>query len=175
MLTLLPTRLHWIKDDGIDDPCDFCAHSLVQFEIEGQQVTPADVGDITVSAAAIYLLRTLESDHVLESETDELLFPHCGHAMYDTGDQDVTIVGCPNGFDVSVIRNGETVSLGTEDGRSFVVSFKDWRPAVFGFSDHVRAFYKNSLPKTFSDKYDERGFERMWSEWDRRRSIGMPS
>ena len=60
---LMPARLHWILDDGKDDPSDLCAHSPVRFEIDGVSLLDPTEGDFTVSAAAIYLLRTLYRDH----------------------------------------------------------------------------------------------------------------
>jgi hypothetical protein len=77
MITLVPTRLHWIKDDGTDDPCDLCAHSPVQFEIDGNTLVAAEDGDATVGAAAIYLLRTLEQDHTDDNPVGDHLFPCC--------------------------------------------------------------------------------------------------
>jgi len=34
MIVLLPTRLHWIKDHP-DNPHDLCAHSPVDFRVDG--------------------------------------------------------------------------------------------------------------------------------------------
>jgi hypothetical protein len=171
MITLVPTRLHWIKDDGIDDPCDLCAHSPVHFAIDGDiLVSPTD-GDATVSAAAIYLLRTLVREHTNENPVGEQLFPCCGHAMYDTGDDDVLICGCPNGSDVIVTHDDNcTVRLTSATGKLYVVTSDEWRQAVNAFSDAVRSFYDHSLPKTPTNDMDSAGFAKMMAEWNRRRS-----
>lgn len=171
MITLTPTRMHWIKDDGIDDPSDLCAHSPVRFEIDGNVLVSPAEGDATVSAAAIYVLRTLERDHTKEKPIGDQLFPCCGHAMYDKGGEDVAICGCPNGSDVFVTHGDDgTVRLTSSTGKSYVVSAKDWRQAVHEFSDCVRAFYDHSLPKTPTDGTDPAGFAKLIQEWDRRRS-----
>lgn len=170
MITLAPTRLHWIKDDGIDDPSDLCAHSPIHFQIDGNTLVDPTDGDATVSAAAIYLLRTLKCDHTKKSPVGEHLFPCCGHALYDTGDDDVLICGCPNGSDVLVNHNPNgTIILTTTGGESYTVSKTEWRDAVKSFSDMVRQFYDDSLPKTPTET-DTDGYARMISEWDRRRN-----
>jgi len=170
MITLAPIRLHWIKDDGVDDPCDLCAHSPVRLEIDGDTlVAPAD-GNATVSAAAIFLLRTLERDHTEQNPVGEHLFPCCGHAMYDTGDDDVVICGCPNGSNVYITHDGSTIRLAIHDGRSYAVSLDDWRRAVYEFADVVREFYDHSLPKTPADETESAGFAKMMAEWSRRRT-----
>lgn len=169
MITLVPTRLHWVKDDGIDDPLDLCAHSPVQFQIDGETlVDPAD-GDATVSAAAIYLLRTLARDHTKENPVGERLFPCCGNAMFDTGGDDIVICGCPNGSDVWVVHDRDsTVQLTTASGQSYKVTEAEWLDAVKAFSDLVRQFYDDSLPKT-PPAIDIDAYAKMMAEWDRRR------
>jgi len=170
MITLVPTRLHWIKDDGIDDPSDLCAHSPIHFQIDGKTLVAPEDGDSAVSAAAIYLLRTLERDHTRDNPVGDQLFPCCGHAMYDTGHEDVLICGCPNGSDVFVTHDSnDTIRLTSRDGESCQVSLHDWRQAISQFSDCVRSFYDDSLPKTPSND-DAAGFAKMMAEWDRRRS-----
>jgi len=118
MITVVPTRLHWIKDDENDDPSDLCAHSPVLMEVDGTALVSPDDGDATVNAAAIYLLRTLERDHTKADPVGDQLFPCCGHAMYDTGEEDVVICGCPNGSDVYVTHeDSDMIRLTTPDGQ----------------------------------------------------------
>lgn len=170
MIVLLPTRLHWINDDGADDPLDLCAHSPVQFEVDNQVLVGPEAGDFAVSAAAIHLLRTLDRDHKPASLVGEQLFPCCGHAMYDTGSEDVLFCGCPNGSNVYVTHEeNDTIRLTTHSGQSHLVSFGDWLGAVNQFSDCVHAFYEASLPKA-PGREDAAGFAKMWLEWDRRRN-----
>lgn len=167
---LLPTRLHWILDDGKDDPSDLCAHSPVRFEIDGVSLLDPTEGDFTVSAAAIYLLRTLYRDHTQKNRVGEHLFPCCGHAIYDSGDDEVLILGSPNGRDFTVVHEANFVRIRQQDGNSVPLSFEDWRRAVYRFSDEVQAFYNRSLTKTPSDIEEVSGFAKMMNEWDRLRS-----
>jgi len=171
MITLVPTRLHWIKDDGVDDPSDLCAHSPVLFQIDGDTLVAPEEGDATVSAAAIYLLRTLEREHTTENPVDDQLFPCCGHAMYDSGGEDVVISGCPNGSDVFVTHEGNgEIRLTPPNGKSYVIAVSDWRNVINEFSDLVRNFYDHSLPKRPADDTDSAGFAKMMAEWNRRRN-----
>src|SRR5262249_57067175 len=63
MVILRPVNLRWIRG-AADDPNDLCAHGQVQFRIGHQVLLGADRGeDLTVSAAALYLLRTLAVPH----------------------------------------------------------------------------------------------------------------
>ncbi|MDB4766848.1 hypothetical protein OAG71_04090 [bacterium] len=169
MISLLPTRLHWIKDDGKDDPKDLCAHSPVRLEINGDTLVAPEDGDATVSAAALYLLRTLEADHTKLNPVGDQLFPCCGHGMFDTGDADVVISGCPNGSEVFVERLGDITRLTTPAGVSYEVPNDEWRGAVHDFSDAVLDFYKQSASKTPHDDEQSAGFAKMMCEWKRRR------
>ncbi|MCR9200556.1 MAG: hypothetical protein NXI04_18115 [Planctomycetaceae bacterium] len=168
MITLTPTRLHWLNDDG-DDPADLCAHSPVLLEVHGTAlVTPKD-GDVTVSAAAVFLLRTLERDHTPEQPVGDQLFPCCGHAMFDTGDDDVVICGCNSGPDLSVVHEEmDQVQLTSPNGQTVRVALVDWQEAVIHFCDQVTAFYDAALPKR-PTRDDSGGFEKMMAEWRRRR------
>ena len=81
MIILLPTNLHWIG--GLDDSADLYAHSGVDFRIgDSVLVKPSD-GDWTVSAAALYLLRTLSQPHTRQQPITEYLFPCCGNGIFE--------------------------------------------------------------------------------------------
>lgn len=72
------SELGWLHE------ADLCAHCKAQPSVGGQLlVGPAD-GEFTVSAAGLFLLRTLEADHVSgDALTDEnQLFPCCGFLIY---------------------------------------------------------------------------------------------
>lgn len=167
MIQLFPTRLHWVHDDGLDDPADLCAHSPVSLTIDAEVVIGPEAGDFTVSAAAIYLLRTLERDHSPQHPVGDQLFPCCGHAIYDLGGDDVVIVGCPYGLDLFVRHDAGEICLTTIDARNFRVPAKVWRSAVLGFSSRVQRFYDESHAKSPGPE-DAAGFAKMMQEWQRR-------
>jgi hypothetical protein len=171
VIILRPTKLHWI-DGSVDDAKDLCAHSGVEFRIgDAVLVKPSD-GDWTVSAAALYLLRTLSQPHTNQQPITEYLFPCCGNGIFEVeGHDDVQIVGCNSGIDFEVVRSGDDVVLTAADGAQHRVAFSDWKKAVFAFSDSVRAFYEASSPKEPEDEWEHRSFHKFLAEWSRRRSI----
>ena len=164
----MPTNLHWIKD-AVDDPHDLCAHSPVEFRVGDAVFVRPEDGDWTVSAAALYLLRTLTRDHRIEQPVGDHLFPCCGFSMYDTGEEDVVICGCPSGRDCSVRHVGSDVQLQTDGGPSVTVSATEWRSAVHNFSDAIHSFYERCSLKQPNDTEDQKGFRAFQREWDRRR------
>lgn len=165
----MPTNLHWIKDT-VDDQHDLCAHSPVEFRVgDAVFVCPED-GDWTVSAAALYLLRTLTHDHTTEQPIGDHLFPCCGFFMYAIeGQEDVVICGCPSGQDCSVRHIGGNVQLQIDGGPCVTVSAAEWRSAVHDFSDAVHNFYERCTPKQPYDTEDQKGFHAFKREWSRRR------
>src|SRR5262249_51982860 len=58
VLILQPLKLRWIQG-AADDPKDLCAHGDVEFRIGDDVLLDTNGKDLTVSAAALYLLRTL--------------------------------------------------------------------------------------------------------------------
>ena len=66
------TKLYWI-DGSADDPEDLClhGHAIADFGEERLEY------DCTVSATALYLLKTLTEDHIIYE--DKQLLPCCGH------------------------------------------------------------------------------------------------
>ena len=73
MITLKTESLNWL-DTTNDCPTDLCAHGTVQFTIDDLEiVVPTD--EWTVSAATIYLLRSLERDHPFDNIAGGPLFP----------------------------------------------------------------------------------------------------
>jgi len=174
VVTLRPVELHWI-DGAEDDPSDLCAHGDVEFRIDGDTLSDGFSGQgLTVSAAALYLLRTLSVPHTKDSPVGELLFPCCGFAMYDLPDEkDVVICGCPNGedFEVAHRQDGSGVVVRSVEGKEWSVDWVVWRAAVFAFADRVAEFYISCSVKQPSEE-DEPGFQKFLAEWERRR--GQP-
>lgn len=166
-----PVKLSWIKG-AADDPADICAHGHVDFRVDDDQlIDPERDMEVTVSAAALYLLRTLDREHTKQSQVGEQLFPCCGFVMYDEGTSpDVLIIGCPSGIDFEV-RHGpgrDHVVVRAGDGREWRIASPDWQSAVFSFADAVSDFFATASPKTPSAE-DEPGFRKFVAEWQCRR------
>lgn len=97
--------LAWIAG-AKDDPQDYCLHGRATAIIGSRALTY----DCTVSAAALYLLKTLTEDHILGE--DNQLFPCCGHFLVaNDGLTNVTIIGCDSGVDWSVFHEEQHVRL----------------------------------------------------------------
>ena len=157
-------RLHWIIDNGEDDPNDLCVHGQTIVKI-GEEVFDYDA---TVSAAGLYLLRTLTEDHIVPEYN--YMLPCCGHWMYINGDiSTVNIGGCPNGVDWSVIHEGDKVKFVTETGKETFMNIEDYKNEVFSFTDKIEAYYNGCLPKKPFDKHSSDGYTAFWNEWRRRK------
>lgn len=171
MIILRPTNLHWIGGSTYDS-ADLCAHSGVEFSIGNATLVKPSDGDWTISAAALYLLRTLSQRHTTQQLIAEHLFPCCGNGIFDVeGQDDVQIVGCNSGMDFEVVQIDGEVLLTANDGTQHRVAISDWTRAVCEFSDAVQAFYAASSPKHSEDDWEERGFRKFLSEWSRRRAL----
>jgi hypothetical protein len=172
VIILRPHNLHWITGSA-DDPKDPCAHGGVEFQIDGDTLIRPGDHTFTVSAAAIYLLRSLSQPHSNADRSTEFLFPCCG-CMFEAEDSDdVIIVGCNSGVDFEVCHDGDDVVVSARDGKQYRVSATDWTNAVCEFSDAVHLFYAESSPKKPYDASDEKAFQQFLSEWSRRRSAAQ--
>ena len=97
----------WINGEA-DDPEDLCLHGHAVARIAGETVE----FDCAVSAAALYLLKSLTEDHLLGRPGQEQFFPCCGFfCVADETGENVEIVGCDNGADWTLRHEGENVRL----------------------------------------------------------------
>ncbi|MEY8321161.1 hypothetical protein AAK894_08790 [Lachnospiraceae bacterium 46-61] len=156
-------HFEWINGSE-DDPEDLCLHGDVT-AIIGDEVLQYNC---TVSSTGLYLLKTLIQNHIIGE--DNQMLPCCGHFMIaNDAFSEVTIIGCPNGIDWSVIHDGDFIKLITESGKQTIISLQDYEQEVFRFADSVEAYYKCCSPKvTFNDE-DELTYATFWNEWHRRR------
>ena len=114
-------RFSWICGPE-DDPDDLCLHGHVTVQI-GDAVLEDDG---TVSATALYLLKTLTEDKVMD-RNDIQMIPCCGHFLIASGDlQNVEISGCDNGTDWSTFHEGDRVRLVLPSGREETVELSSW-------------------------------------------------
>lgn len=164
-----PTRLAWVASDA-DDPHDLCAHGGVRFVLGGEVVLDG-TEDYTLSAAGLYLLRTLQRSHTRANPVGLNLFPCCGNTLIVGEGEDVIIQGCPFGADFEIRHDdaGLTTIQGTDrDSRRWSVSTNAWRVAVLSFADAVMSFIHAASPKQL-DPLDEAAYQRFLLEWKRRR------
>ncbi len=172
MITLQAINLRWMSD-GDGSRNDQCAHGLCSFMADDVKFVVPDDGEWTLSATALYLLRTLEFNHQVEAKVAEsnFLFPCCAFtAWVDNGKFPVVCCGCPSGLDVWVKHQGDEIELSSDKG-TCIVSRKDWTNAVTQFADQITSFYAENAPKEhIVDDGDREGWAAFWNEYNQRRS-----
>ena len=92
------SNLHWING-SLDYPSDLCLHGDAVAYIGKKKVS---FKGATVSATALYLLKSITENHYPSNDGEEVqMLPCCGFNMYPDSDlQNVSIMGCPNGKDL---------------------------------------------------------------------------
>ena len=161
--SIYATDIKWM--DGVDETEDLCLHGHAVVYVGAKKIDFY----ATISETELYLLKSIAENHIIN--TDNQLLPCCGFSLFpnDTLDN-VTITGCDNGIDWSVIHNGDTVILELEDGTMENIPIEEYKKEVFEFADTVETFYKSSTPKKMpKDKVDYDGYISFWNEWHRRR------
>lgn len=150
-----------------DDPQDLCLHGRVTVHI-GDTVLE-DVG--TVSATALYLLKTLTENKVMAYH-DVQMIPCCGHSLIANKDlTEVQISGCDTGTDWTTIHDGDSIKIILPSGQEERVSLADYKEEVFRFADKVEAFYNSCTPKEVREnEFRRNGYIAFWNEWHRRRN-----
>ena len=170
-IVLQPTAMCWHSEDAFDQ----CAHGSVAFTIDAIPfVGGSDAEGLTVSAAALFLLRTLTHDHTPAHPVAEYsqLFPCCGYTAYpNDGRFPVLVMGCNVGIEVDVTHSAGMVHLRGQDGTEATVTATEWRDAVVGFVDAVQGFYDEAPPRQpFGDDLEDEGWRTFWNEWRERRA-----
>jgi hypothetical protein len=161
-------RLHWITGDDAGGPDDLRLHGHVFAKIGGEILEH----DAAVSAAGLYLLRTLTDNHVIHD--GQAMLPCRGRFTADNDDLSSSdIGGCLNGADWSVIHEDAGVILVTASGKETFVDMDNYREEVCAFADKVEEFYKKSSPKNLpeSESFLRGGYAAFWNEWRRRRGV----
>ncbi|AFD55718.1 hypothetical protein [Riemerella anatipestifer] len=161
--------LHWINNT--DDPTDLCAHGYVFVKIGNEVVANKDDLEVAVSTTALYLLRTLKNNYKKDDFASQLL-PCCGHFFVaDTDNERVSIIGCPNGIDWTIIHTDDVkVKHITDNGEEAIIDRERYKELVLNFADKVEDFYKSSLPKIIpADDLEKKGYLAFWREWQKLR------
>ena len=156
----------WIN--GKEDDCeDQCAHGNIKFLIGGKKLLD-ESEEFTVSAAALFLLRSLFSNHSEENPVSEgnILFPCCGFSIFETNSRyPIMIMGCPSGVDVDITHSNESVIIKSSNIEKTIPK-KEWFKAVTDFASQVLNFYSENTKKVVPDDDEERkGWELFWKEF----------
>lgn len=164
--SITANKLKWINNEE-DDQNDLCLHGHTIAKIGNETFEY----NATVSATALYLLKSIEENHIMYNDIQML--PCCGFSMWlkDDNTGDVFICGCPNGIDWNVIHEGENVKLITETGTETIININEYKKEVFKFVDLIEEFYNKSTPKILpEDEMERQGYIAFWKEWHRRRN-----
>lgn len=170
MITIEPIGLHWLGDEVPE--IDLCAHGGVVIKTEQGLFLDDTREEWALGPAALFLLRTLDTDHGRESRVADHIFPHCAHAFFVDEAGNYLTVGCPGGRDLLIQHKGAHVHVAVGDGPSHVVPKNEWTKGVLGFVAKLREFYRLSKPKAPS-REDLAGWQAFWRELDQREARAM--
>lgn len=164
VFSIRASELCWLGGEA-DDPEDRCLHGHVSVRI-GDWMQEADG---TVSATALYLLKTLTEDKVMSPGAIQMV-PCCGHFLIaDEAGETVTILGCDTGLDWSVQHRGGEILLTLPSGQQETVNREAYRQEVLRFARQVEAYYQSCTPKVLpEDPFARKGYQTFWKEWHRR-------
>ena len=154
-------EFQWINGVA-DDPQDLCLHGHITARF-GDTVLE-DYG--TVSATALYLLKTLSEDKIM-APYDIQMIPCCGHFLIANNDlTEVQISGCDTGTDWSTVHEGNAVRLILPSGQEEVVTLREYQYEVLDFAKKVKRFYDSCTPKEIPEnEFDRNGYTAFWNEW----------
>jgi hypothetical protein len=156
---------HWINHQ--DDQEDLCAHGSVYVRIGDKVIVDKKDNDCwTLSAAALYLMRTIDNDYVIDDFGNQLI-PHCGFFIIPNDDLNhVTIQGCPHGFDWTIVHEQNKVIHIADTGEKGEIEYEEYKKMIFDFADQVENFYNDSAPKKMpTDDFASKGYTAFWNEW----------
>lgn len=156
----------WIQGTE-DDPNDLCLHGHAVADIGNHRLEY----DATVSATALYLLKSLTENHMMYE--DNQMLPCCGFFYLPNESLDnVVISGCPNGIDWTIKHENDEVVLILPDGIEERVPMEEYREEVFWFADKIEDYYNQCKPKVLpEEKFERDGYLAFWNEWHRRRRV----
>lgn len=159
------TELCWI-DGSADNADDLCLHGHAIVYIGNERLE----FDATVSATALYLLKTLTEEHIIHK--DNQMLPCCGHFYIpDENLENVTICGCDEGIDWTVKHSAGDVILILESGTEITIPLEEYKQKVYKFADKIEDYYNLCSPKNVpSDEFERDGYIAFWNEWHRRRN-----
>ena len=162
------TDLHWLEDC---EQTDLCLHGNARAIIGDRTL---EYEECTVSSTALYLLKSLTEDHIINEAPNQML-PCCGHFILPAEDgKNVIVCGCPNGIDWTV-RHGEgCVALILEDGYTVAVPIAEYRREVLTFVQKIEDFYHAAKPRKLSgEQWEWDVYELFWKEWHRRKGLPL--
>jgi hypothetical protein len=164
MIDLTPHNLHWIGDTNSE--YDLCVHGGFTFSFNKKIIIDASKEEFALSAAVIFLLRTVERDHSFGNKLCEKIMPECADITFvKEFDKQVEFITCPFGIDWWVEHSNGNITLVFEDGTEIKTTLKDYIQAIIRFADNIKAFYDKSKAKSFQMDEDRQAFNAFQDEW----------
>ena len=163
-------NFHWIDENNPNDKDDLCLHGRLFIKIGNEILSDFESGNWTLSAASLFLLRTLIMDYKPD-DFENLLIPCCGHFIIAEENEPLQVLGCPNGIEWTIkhINNGFVKHI-SKNGSEITITEEKYQKIVFDFADKVEQFYRNN-PRTLpSDEFDLQGYNGFWKEWKKLRN-----
>jgi hypothetical protein len=68
-------------------------------------------------------------------------------------------------LDWSVLHEDGHIRLVSPTDCETLISFEEYRTAVYAYADEIQAFYENSREKVFRDEEDREAYAAFWREW----------
>ncbi len=160
-------RLHWIKDDGQDDPEDKCVHGEVLVRIGDEVLSNAEAGSWSLGTFALFLMRSLKRDYEPGMYENSLL-PCCGHFIIPSERSgDLLIVqGCNMGLEWKITHTKRGINLQSETGKPILVNKDEFQEEIRNMIVTIEEFYANAKPKTYYDDFEAEGWSQFWAEWE---------
>ena len=160
-------NLHWL--DGCETT-DLCLHADAIAVIGERTIT---YEDCTVSSTALYLLKSLTEDHIINK--DNQMLPCCGFSIFPTDDgENVFISGCPNGEDWTIRHIDGAVELILEDGYTVTIPIADYHREVLAFVRKIEDFYNSAAPRQLpGESWERDAYLLFWEEWHRRKAAAV--
>lgn len=161
-------RLHWVKDDDLDDPDDLCIHGEVFLRIGNQILSDQKSGSWSIGATGLFLMRTLDVNYNPGDFNNQLL-PCCGHFMIPdkTGENYVAIQGCNTGIEWSIKHDNNSVKWVSESNEVGTISKPQYQSMILRLIEEIEMFYSTSEPKNIpNEHFDQEAWRQFNAEWD---------
>lgn len=165
MIEITPHNLHWSKN--VPTEYNFYVYGGFTLSFDQNIIIDAKSEELTLSAAVIYLLRTIEKNHSFGTKICEHLIPECAD-MYLSNLGNVEFITCPFGIDWWVEHTTENVTLIFQHGKEITTTLRDYIRAVLKFADKIKVFYDEGGSKKYNDEEDRKAFEAFNREWNMR-------
>jgi hypothetical protein len=158
-------KCHWIQEDNPDDKEDLCLHGKIFIRIGDEILSDFESGSWTLSAASLFLLRTLKMDYKPD-DFENLLIPCCGHFIIAEENKPVAVLGCPSGIEWTIKHIGDgLVKHISNNGSEAIITEEEYRKVVLDFADEVEQFYIDNPRILPDDEFNLQGYNGFWKDW----------